>query len=106
MLIQGTSEPLVIRFDRDLTDAAALIITLWKPPGTLLKKYGLSDVVVDEDTVSCPLTEEESAGFPAVVRIEAKGLDDEGNQIFWDAINVDILYRYDRDIRLTEDTSW
>ena len=106
MLIQGTSEPLVIRFDRDLTDVSALIISLWKPPGTLLKKYYLSDVGVDGDTVSCPLTEEESAEFPAVIRIEAKGLDAEGAQIFWDAIDVDILYRYDRDIRLAEDASW
>ena len=101
MLIQGTSNPLVIEFDQDVTDFAKLIITAWTVKKVLLKKWEKADLTIEENTVICPLTEEETKAFPATaITIEAKGLDEDDTPIFWDEICVEMVPRNDKNISL------
>lgn len=102
MLIQGSNNPLVIQFDQSVTGCPKLVVSLWGASGDALKTWTLEDMTVDDDTVICPLTEEETAAIGgAKVTLEAKGLDDEDNTIFWDAVDVYVKGRRDKVIRLT-----
>ena len=60
-------------------------------------------MTINDDTAICPITEEESASLPRVnLHIEAKGLDQNGNTIFWDDYKVNVMYRRDRIITLSQ----
>lgn len=104
---QGSNNPLVIEFEEE-PGAPVLAISLWgdgrgqaeKP----LKVWKTEDVTVDGRTIVCPLTEEETAGFPpSGVTLEIKGLDENGYTIFWEQMNVRVVARRDRIILLTGD---
>lgn len=106
MIIQGSGNPIVIQFDTEIDSLPTLIISLWRdrPGGAKsieLKRWTNADMMVSGDTAVCPITEEESRAFlqPNVV-FEAKGLDDMGNEIFWDEYEVEIKERRDKDIPL------
>ena len=103
MLIQGTNVPLVVIFDADISAIPILVITLWGRNGYKIKQWNKDDMTVDEDTASLPITEDESAAFPAgSVILEAKGLTNGGTTIFWDEVSVAIRARRDKVIRLTQ----
>ena len=107
MILQGANNPLVVKFDSDVSSLPALVITLWRDApgqsGTPLKKWELDDMTVDEDTVTCELTESETAQMPTgKIILEAKGLDSEGKTVFWDQYPMTIKSRHDKTIVLSQ----
>lgn len=106
MIIQGSNNPLVIQFDASVAAVPTLVVTLWSDsPGRgsqMVKKWELGDMTIDDDTAVCQITEAETAAFsPMKMVLEAKGLDSQGNTLFWAAYDVDVLGRRDKIIRLT-----
>ncbi len=102
MIIQGTNIPILIEFYDDLSDVAELLVTLWRRNGTELKRWTTEDMIIEGDTATLPITEEESAALPEGYNtMEIKGLDDNGNTIFWESAQVLIEGRRDKLIQLT-----
>ena len=107
MVIQGSNNPFVVRFDVSIQDIPILIITLWNDVAgmqpKLLKKWEKEDIEVTNDTAICPVTEAETRAFPSShLVIEAKGLNENNETIFWDAYKIDVLSRRDKVIALTQ----
>lgn len=107
MLIQGSNNPIVITFDASVADIPQLVATLWRrfaaAGASPIKVWTQDDMLIDGDTAVCPITEEETAALPTSgVTLEVKGLDAYGNTVIWQAVNVPVLMRNDRDIELTE----
>lgn len=105
MIIQGTNVPIEIVFDRSVAEIAVLVASAWAADGTMLKKWEKGDMDVAEDgvTVQLPLAEEETAAWPKkTCGLEVKGLDEDGNTVFWDKVGLDVRSRHDRVILLTE----
>lgn len=103
MLIQGTNVPLKVIFDADVSDIPVLVITLWGRNGNKLREWDRDEMTIEGDTVSLPITESESAAFPAgTIILEAKGLSNGGSTIFWDEASIAIRARRDKVVRLTK----
>lgn len=110
MIIQGSNNPLVVQFDTDVSDMPVLIVTLWvdkenkcEQYSEKIKQWNKSDMTVQADTVICPITEEETKNISArYLVLEAKGLDSNGNTIFWDQYKLYTKARRDRMISLTQ----
>ena len=107
MIIQGSNNPLVIKFDMDISTIPRLVVTLWSDmPGYSARPVKLwenADMVIDGDTAACPITEAETKALSATTLVlEAKGLDGDGNTVFWDQYRLDLLKRRDRIITLTQ----
>lgn len=107
MIIQGANNPLTIKFDASVAAMPALVVTLWSDkPGLSahpVKTWTLEDMTVSGDTAVCPITEDETRQLPdGKVTIEAKGLNGDGETVFWDAAVVDVRGRRDKQIRLTQ----
>lgn len=101
MIIQGSNNPLTVTFDSDISEIPTLVATLWS--NTKLKEWTLTDMTVDGDTATMPLTEAETAAFPqGILALEVKGLDEDGNTVFWDEVPVRVVGRRDKTILLTE----
>lgn len=108
MIIQGSNNPLTIVFDASVAALPALVVTLWSDkPGhntEPLKTWTLEDMDVSGDTAVCPLTEDETRQLPdGRLTIEAKGLNGDGETVFWDAAVVDVRGRRDKIITLTQE---
>lgn len=107
MIVQGSNNPLTVQFDASVAAMPALVVTLWSDkPGLSaepVKTWTLADMTVAVDTVTCPITEEETRALPpGYLILEAKGLDGEGATVFWDACAVDVRSRRDKAVRLTQ----
>ena len=101
MIIQGTNVPLTVIFDEDVSSVPVLYITLWRGDEEL-KRWDRSTISVQEDTAVLPLTQEETASFPAgEATLEVKGLTPFGQTVFWEECSVDIYPRRDREIQIT-----
>lgn len=104
MLIQGSNNPLVITFDQRIEDLPALVVSLWRDPSGYIqpiKVWQKNEMTITGDTAICELTEADTKDLPeGALRIEAKGLNDDGSTIFWDKYVVDVLPRKDRSIDL------
>lgn len=106
MLIQGTNSPLVIQFDQDVSTMAKLVITLWSLTGEKIREWDMAELTIDGDTAICPLTETETKEYPnTIVTIEAKGIDSDGDMVFWDQMDVKMVKRRDKVISLIDDES-
>lgn len=107
MLIQGSNAPLTIKFDSSVAALPALIVTMWcdQYQKTPIKTWTLNEMTVSGDTAVCPLSEEETAKLPNFpnykIVIEAKGLDGNGETVFWDAKEIDVKERRDKVFKLT-----
>lgn len=106
-IVQGSNNPLVIKFDAPVDEIPTLIITLWRDmPGlgaANIKKWETADMLINGDTAVCQMTERETRELPpAPLMLEAKGLDANGNTVFWDEYRVDVKRRRDKVIRLTQ----
>lgn len=106
MIIQGSNNPLVIQFDADIENIPTLVVTLWKDKAgyasELVKQWMTEDMSIDGDTAVCELTEDDTRKYPSsYLMLEAKGLDENGNTIFWDEYKLDIKTRRDKVIMLT-----
>lgn len=107
MIIQGSNNPIVIKFDTDVSTIPRLIVSLWcDMPGFQNKPVKIwqnTDMTIDGDIAVCPITEAETRILPtSVLVLEAKGLDGEGNTIFWGQYKIDILHRRDKIISLMQ----
>ena len=106
MLIQGSNNPIVIKFDRSVDTIPVLVVSLWdklSPGIEPLKAWEREDMTIDGDTAICPNSESETVSMPNDgLILEAKGLDSNRNTVFWDRCEVDVLKRHDRVIRLTQ----
>lgn len=106
MLIQGTNSPLVIQFDQDVSTMDKLVISLWSLTGEMIKEWDLDELTIEGDTAICPLTEAETKTYPStIVTIEAKGIDSDGDMVFWDQMDVKMVKRRDKVISLVDDES-
>ena len=106
MIIQGSNNPLAITFDKPVTDVPILVATLWDKYTSsnprLLKTWEKEDMIIEDALALCPLTEEETADMPQNgVVLEVKGLDENGQTVFWQRCGIDVLNRFDRTINLT-----
>ena len=66
-----------------------------------IRDYNISksEWVLDGDTVTLPLTESETRALPVGwLQVEAKGLDTEGNTLFWAEMQIDVAFRRDKSI--------
>lgn len=107
MIILGSNNPLVIQFDADVSGLPTLVVSLWwNVQGHMnspLHVWERADMSINEDTAVCEITEAETSALPtANLVLEAKGLDSNGNTVFWDAYPVDVLNRRDKVIHLTQ----
>lgn len=107
MIIQGSNNPLVIQFDTDVDTLPALVVTLWSDNAgyqtKMLKRWNIGDMEVTGDTAVCPISERETKSLPSGdLVIEAKGLDEFGNTIFWDQYKTDVKTRRDKIIMLSQ----
>lgn len=104
VLHQGSNSPLVVTLDMDATELTALSVSLWhenQKSGGPIKAWTMNDVNIDNDTVACPLTEEETAAFPRETLIlEVKGLKN-GFTVFWERFKVKVEARNDKNIILS-----
>ena len=107
MIVQGSNNPLVLTFDQSVDDIPSLSVTLWSATGRLtrpLKAWTRADMMINGATVVCPLTEDETKNLVSTnLILEAKGLDGDGNTIFWDEYPIDLHKRRDRMITLTQE---
>lgn len=108
MIIQGSNNPLVIQFDANIADMPALVVTLWADTSEcspqIIKQWNTEDMIIDNDTAVCPISEDETKEISvSYLTLEAKGLDSDGNTIFWDQYKLDVKKRRDRIIRLTQE---
>lgn len=107
MIIQGSNNPLVIQFDADVSNIPTLIVTLWCDlpgwEGRPVKKWTKDDMTISGETVTCPLTQNETRmyGAPYLV-LEAKGLNENGGTVFWDEYKLDVKHRRDKIIQLSQ----
>ena len=107
MIIQGSNNPLVIQFDANIESIPVLVVTLWNSniscPLKMIKRWDKADMIIDNDTAVCPLSESDTSGLHnGQVVLEAKGLDENGNTLFWDEYKLDIKARRDKIIKLTQ----
>ena len=106
MVIQGSNNPLVIQFDKQVDNLPQLVITLWYDRSStmskMIKKWEKDDMMVTGDTAVCSIDEIETSKLPApALVLEAKGLDAYGNTIFWDEYKLDVKQRRDKIIMLS-----
>lgn len=103
-MIQGGNQPLVIQFDAAVDTLPQLVVSLWHDANCQpLKVWYKADMSIDDDTAVCPISEAETAKLPPQrLIIEAKGLDENGNTVFWDQYPIETLHRRDRVIKLTQ----
>ena len=104
MIIQGTNVPIQLTFDSSVADLPVLVASAWAM-GTMLKKWEKDDMEISDDgiTVLLPLDEAETAAWPAkTCGLEVKGLNDDGVAVFWEIVELNVMFRHDRAIRMTE----
>ena len=102
MIIQGSNNPITLTFDSDLADIPTLVATLWAGAGTMLKRWDKTDMTIDGETAYLPLTEEETAAMHGgSIMLDVKGVDSDGNILFWDEAGIRVLPRRDHSITLT-----
>jgi hypothetical protein len=107
MIIQGSNNPLVIQFDANVEGMPVLVVTLWSDtagyPTKLVKRWNTEDMTIEENTAICPISEIETKNIPGTkLVLEAKGMDENGNTIFWDQYPLDVKTRRDRIIMLAQ----
>lgn len=106
-IYQGSNNPLVVLLDMTAAELTAVSISLWRddsrdsePP---LKAWKMEDIRFDGNAIICPWTSEETAALPEEkLAVEAKGLDDDGNTVFWEEFAVYVMPRRDKNIDLQE----
>lgn len=105
MIIQGSNNPLVIQFDADVSGIPVIIVSLWnsKNTGNPIKVWTRNEMTISGDTAICPLEESETKALQnSQLVLEAKGLDSDGNTVFWDDYPISVKRRFDKIITLTQ----
>ena len=96
MIVQGSNLPVVVRFNRDVSDIPALEVHMFTPDGDVLKHWSLTDVQIDRELVKAPLTQAETLAFEeGTFILEVKWLDADGKTHFTHRIRDKIVERND-----------
>lgn len=110
MIIQGSNEPIVLEFDRDMSEVQKFSAVLFKQAKALstnsidseLKKWSREDAFIEDGKVILGLKEEETMKFPVgVATLEVKWLDN-ADVMFADEVQIDVVKWFDK-TRLTDD---
>ena len=103
MIIQSSNEPIILTFTEDAAGLAALRVTLWQGKQRKIREWTLADVIVEGETVSCPLTQAETARFPAgPMLLEVKWLDTDGVTEFAETMQIMVCERLDKTVMAPE----
>ena len=106
MIVQGSNNPITINFNAPVENFPVLLVTLWTDKPGYSQPYKMwkkTDMTVSKNTAICNISEAETKELPAgLVYVEAKGLDGDGNTVFWDACAVDVKQRRDSIISLSQ----
>jgi len=98
MIIQSSNEPIIIKFSEDMTQIP-MRITLWDNTNNKLKEWTNSDLIIENDTVTAPLKQEETAEFPkCMAKLEIKWLDSDKITKFSKKITIEITDRNDKTV--------
>ena len=94
-LRQGSNSPIFLDFDAPV-EAEKIEVSL-HGVNTEIKHWSRSEVTINENVVSLPLTEEETLEFPiGSARLSVKLLDGDGDVIFYDDEKVEIDFSFDK----------
>lgn len=94
MITQSSNLPLTIEFDAEI-DCVDLSVLL-SSCGQELRRWGLADVEILGNVMICPLTQQETAGFPpGTAVLEIKWLDKDGLTVFAEPVKLLIKKRED-----------
>ncbi len=106
MIIQGSNNPLVIFFDASVENIAQLTITIWSATGSTVRPVMMwtkDEMLIDGEKVVCMLKESATRNLvTSKLVLEAKGLDSDGETVFWEEYPIDLHRRRDRIIHLTQ----
>lgn len=99
MIIQGSNQPIVIRFGDDIkTNVSDLKVSLYTV-GKVLKDWNMEDLNISGENAVAGLTQEETVAFPTgACYIEIKWLDLDGITQFNKIVKDQIVYRSDKRI--------
>lgn len=97
---QGSTAPIVLTFDTDVSTASAISILLHDKYARAIKRWSEAEIIItDERSILLPLTEAETMGFPSGrAWLTAKMLDSDGDVIFFGTIECDIAETADKRI--------
>lgn len=107
MVIQGSNNPLVIKFSTSVEDLTELVVSLWdksksRDNGRFLRSWRKADMTISGDTAVIPMTEQLTQSLPPTsIFVLAKGLNEEGETVFWDEYVLPVKARLDKGISLT-----
>ncbi len=97
-IIQGTNSPIRLEVDDDASDSIDISITLFDSSQNELKHWGINDVTIETNIITCPLTQDDTMGFPlnSNCYLEAKRSASDGTIIPYPRTSVTIEGRFDR----------
>lgn len=100
MIIQGSNVPITLTLDTDVSTIPTLVATLWSD-SKMIKKWEKSEMTIDSNRISLPLTQPETSAMSATKHIiDIKGLDSDGTTLFWDEAVIAVVGRRDKNITL------
>ena len=95
MIIQGSNNPIILEFDspiEGITDFSAVL----SYKGQSIKQWRLGDVQIEDDSITMPLTQEETLVFPSDrLCLEVKWVDND-NICFAEKIIISVEKRFDK----------
>lgn len=101
VFVQGSNNPLCVQFDEAIDELPDIVVTLWRE-NKLIKKWEKADMLIDDDTIVCPISAEETAAMiPTPHIIQIKALDENGYTIIYVALKINVVPRNDSGIELT-----
>lgn len=101
VIVQGSNNPLTVQFEDTVAGIPDIVCTMWREI-TLIKKWEKTDMLIDDDTIICPLSAEETAALiPTPHDILIKALDSDGNTLIYVDLRINVVARNDKDIELT-----
>ena len=107
MVIQGSNNPLVIKFNANVEGLTELVVSLWDKSknvdnGRFLRSWRKADMTISGDTAVIPMTEQFTQSLPPTsIFVLAKGLNEEGETVFWDEYVLPVKARLDKVISLS-----
>lgn len=92
VIIQGSNNPIVVNFDRDISQCPSVEVGLYLPKAhgyLTLKEWHKADISFNENEayIELPLSQEETLSFPSgKISLEIKALDSDNSVVVFDTI--------------------
>lgn len=100
-IIQGSNSPLRFSFDESVEHVPEISVGVYSTGGSLIKHWDKADMIVDGDTITCNLTQQETAAMNAdhaVVEVKLK--EEDGTIILFERVPINIEGRHDKGVVL------